>query len=294
MNDDFDQLDLTAAQLRLEFAAMVNMPRTSVTRTGKWVEGMVLPYLGLRFVLARKQYVRMILMPVILQTVIAVGLLSSFVLLGWLLKSWVQQAILAVVTYFRPETQVDSISEWSGVLVLALCGIACWYVFLVVWRISGGLLDDYFSDKITNRVMGDLGILRHAQSASVPNTILGGYRDAVLVHAGMALCSPLGLIPIVGVFAAGFGGGLIATFLHGTSQLITPLQGMGQSKKQALQTCFAQKWTVMGMAVSRDVLGPVPLFGGLMNAGEAVGRILLAARLLKLDAFDQQAISKNA
>ena len=50
----------------------------------------------------------------------------------------------------------------------------------------------------------------------------------------------------------------------------------------------------MGMAVSRDALGPVPLFGGLMNAGEAVGRILLAARLLKLDTFDQQAISENA
>ena len=71
MNDDFDQLDATAAQLRLEFAAMVNMPRMSVTRTGKWVEGVVLPYLGLRFVLARKQYVRMILMPVILQTAFA-------------------------------------------------------------------------------------------------------------------------------------------------------------------------------------------------------------------------------
>ena len=251
MNDDFDQLDATAAQLRLEFAAMVNMPRMSVTRTGKWVEGVVLPYLGLRFVLARKQYVRMILMPVILQTAFAVGLLTSFIFLGWLLKSWVQQVILTVVTYFRPETQVGSISEWSGFLVLALCGIACWYVFLVVWRISGGLLDDYFSDKITNRVMGDLGILSHAQFASVSGTILGGYRDAVLVHAGMAFCSPLGLDPSRRSFRRGIRRWLDCHVSARDKPVGDSVAGDGAVKKTSFANLLRSK-------VDRDGYGGVP------------------------------------
>lgn len=275
--------DPTKTQLQIEFSTIVDMPRTATSAREKFVEGAVLPLFGLRFALARKEYRRMVMTPVLLQTVISISLLTVFTLLVWLLKSWLQSGIASLAAYFRPQSDAQAIGEWSSVILLIVCGFACWYLFLVVWRISGGLLDDYFGDRITDTVMNNLGIVQFAQPASVSGTFLSGYRDAVLVHAGIAICSPLSLIPVVGVFAAAFGGALVGGFIHGTSQLVTPLQAMGKPRQEAIRICFRQRWTVVGMAASRDIVGPIPLFGGLINAGEAVGRILLAARLLKLD-----------
>ena len=131
--------------------------------------------------------------------------------------------------------------------------------------------------------MRELGIEQREQKASILRVVIAAYRDAALVNIGFAVLAPLTIVPVVGPVLITIGGTLVACFFHGVTQLSIPLQTMGLTWNQAFGVCFRHRWTVIGLAFSRDLAGPIPVFGGAISAFESIGRIYLAARLLSVD-----------
>lgn len=270
-------------QLRQDFDRLLLQRPRPVSRRAQFTEGLTAPWVGLKFVIANKGYLRSFVVPIVVQTLISVGLIALLIVSAQLLSGWVQNAIMAIVQYFRPDSVDEDLSRWATIAIYVAIGCLLLYVFRLVWRVTGGIVGDYFGDRITNQVMTDLGIETTQPANSMARTVFNTTKMMVLSHVVMLVCSPLSALPVVGTLVVLTAGSTAMLFLKGTDELSDPLISLGLTQEQAVQLSKRHKWTAMGLAASKAGLEPVPVLGGAISAAESIGRISVAMRLLELD-----------
>jgi len=276
-----DSPGVTAVEAsRREFQLIVERSQAGESRFGGFLEGVTAPYVGARFVLANKQYLRMFVLPVVVQTAISLSLILVLFFTGWFLADWLRAGITSVVNYFSADGVNEGVAQAANVLVYGLIFLVLFYLFQLIWRITGGIVNDYFGDRITRQVMQDLGIKTVQPATSMTRTVVSTARLIGISHIVMLLCSPLSVIPVVGTLAVLLVGTGAVLFLKGADELADPLMSLGLSRKEAFALSRHYRWTAIGLAASRAGLEPVPFFGGLISSSESVGRIAVAMRLL--------------
>lgn len=276
----------SANPLRQEFDKLVIQRPKAATRRGQFMEGLAAPLTGMKFVMARKGYLRSFVFPIVIQTLVSVGLIAILLMTGRLLTEWLHSGIMAIVEYFKPGAANEAVSQWATIALYALMFVLLLYGFQLAWRVTGGILDDYFGDQITNRIMTDLGIETVRPANSMLQTIFNTGKSVAVSHAVMLVCSPLSAVPVIGTLAVLAAGSTTMLFLKGADELSDPLMSLGLTRKEAFSLCKRHKWTAMGLAMSKAGLEPFPVIVGAFSAAaaaESVGRIAVAMRLLELD-----------
>lgn len=276
-----------ATGVQLQFEKMVSARALPKTRRGCLVEGLRAPITGLRFVAVQRQYLKLFFVPVAVQTILSTGLIICLAFAGWALSGWLQSAAVSAIAWLNSDVASETVGTLTQVLIVAAIVIAFFYLFNLLWRISGGLLDDYYGDVITNRVMTDLGVQNPTPPTSVGATIFNTVKAIGLGHLVVLICSPLSIVPVVGSFAAVGAGAVTMLFLKGADELSDPLTGFGVDSKQVLAMCGRHKLTTIGLAISKAALEPIPFIGGVLSAAESVGRIFVAKRLLNVESKSQ-------
>jgi len=273
-----------------------------MTSWGWFREGLMTPILGLKLLFRFKGLFWYFIIPVVIQTVISLVLLSLFYLLGTLLSGWIEWLIewsTLKISEITNQAESMELSGWADLLIK----IAIWipivlfffYVFVIVWRVTGGILTGYFGGRLTDKALQAAGFKFAAtQRTTFLGEIFTAWTQAALIAVPTSMVGGLlNLIPFVGTIIAipvvwGY-----TIFMTGYDELRDPLQKMGHSRLGTLKICWRHRAATVGLGLAKLVTQPIPLVGGIVQAAESLGRISLAMRILKADGTEISAFSES-
>lgn len=266
------------------------IPATSIA----WFrEGFQTPLIGLKQIFKLKGLFWYFIIPVAIQTVVSLLLLGLMYWLATLLAGWVKWLIeWSTKQVFALTNQAESVelSSWAETLI----HVAVWapivlfflYVFVIAWRLTGGVLTGYFGGRLTDRALRAAGYesIAGAQTTFF-GEILAAWSQAALIAVPTSIVGgALNLIPIVGPLVAVVGIWSYTIFVTGYDELRDPLQKMGHTRLSAFHICWRKRAATLGLGFAKLASAPIPLVGGIVQAAESLGRISLAIRIQKADA----------
>ncbi|MCG8650721.1 MAG: hypothetical protein MI861_12865 [Pirellulales bacterium] len=295
MNESTADPEITPADSE---AAKFNIPKLFLqqatskalphTKMGWLLDGLVSPLRGLTLLRHSWQKLTFYLVaPIAIQTVISTSIIALLFLVGSLINTslhWLMDLGLATLTdqTANTDSKVYLIADWTLTLMVWATGfVAFFFIFHLVWRVTGGIVCGYFSGKLTDAVMKERGFPMAAENTSFPGELASGFlHQGILVLLG-GMTSVLAAIPFIGIFIGAPINLLTLCFTTGIDELSDPLKNMGMGRLEIWRFCLRHRMATLGLGTARACTEPIPLIGGVARAAEALGRITLAVRLVE-------------
>ncbi len=261
------------------------LPKSS---KGWFLEGLLTPVFGITLLLKQKGLIWYFIIPVIIQTVVSIALLSLIYVVGEYVIEWLDLLIEWVVgetskiADIDQESTTESVSFFTTLAVRIFMGFVFFFIFLFCWRLTGGILTGYFGGLLTDKAIQSAGLkFDKRKETSFAGEIANGVFQAGALLLPQTLFGTLALIPIIGTLAAGLTGSVYACFLTGYGELRDPLEKMGHSRIKALKICGQNSAATTGLGLVKMTSEPIPILGGIVQASESLGRISLAIRIVR-------------
>ena len=269
---------------------------------GWFREGFTVPMLGLRLLFQSKGLLGYFIIPVAIQTVVSLAILGLLLLVGKSLVAWIKWLIeFSTIKILELTGQAGSIelSGWSDLLLKIVIWVPIvlffLYLFVILWRVTGGVLTGYFGGRLTDKLLRSASIeLPDTQQTTFPGEVFNAWAQAALIAIPNSMIGGLlNMVPFVGTLAAipivlGY-----TIFVTGLDELRDPLQKLGLSRVDALRTCWRHRFATIGLGLAKLITQPIPLIGGLVQTAESLGRISLAIRIMKVDRTGYSALSES-
>ena len=293
----------TSEQLNIDAYKKFDPRTTPLPKStrGWFAEGFMTPILGLKMLLQYKGLLWYFLLPVFLQTVMSLALLGVMYLIAQVVFDWGHWLVgwvtgsAADLANLRESPSIDTVNKVADVAVIIVIGFVFAYLYLLFWRISGGILTGYFGGRLTDKAIQAAGLEFDAKRKT---TVLGEVANGVFHAVAMVLPQPvfgtLAFIPVVGTLVAAVVTSGYVVFLTGYGELRDPLEKMGMSRLDALRVCSQNKAATTGLGLAKMSSEPVPLVGGIVQASESLGRIALALRVVKASESKKSEIQELA
>ncbi len=260
-----------------------------------FVKGFLLPVKGAKLLLSTRRTKRWAAMPLIVNFIIYIMLLSTFFWLVSLLKipqlswefwgsfgSWLSTII----------NDMAGILKWTICIPLAFA--LCYFTFTVVGMVVAAPFNDILSEKLENYICLDRSIsdvaqerpLRLDMKAAVIS-IISSLKFAFRQILYSILVLPLLLIPFVGATVLF----LVTAYYSGIGFLDVGMARNYLPHQCKLPAIYQNRWQVIGFGAGMDLLFMIPFAGLLMlPLGVSGGTILYCdiewEKLLKNDNFD--------
>ncbi len=255
---------------------LVIAPATS--RVGKFFEGALVPWLGLRVLWLRPRLWYYAVVPVLLNiAIMVVALLTMFALgtgffalLIWLLEDWQGSWFYAKL----------------GVLTFALVAtfILCVGVAVIMWRLLSTLFCGYFYAQIAKSVEIDLGMKpQEMGEISMWRELGDALKDMGWLLVSLALAILVSLIPVVGAPVALAYSFYFQILTCGRDQLSYPLSLRGKHRQQRAAFCREHFTHTLGLGSVVLAMEFIPIVGALFMVTAAAGAVVLHRRLLQTE-----------
>jgi uncharacterized protein involved in cysteine biosynthesis len=254
---------------------------------GWFAAGLATPLEGLKLAMQTKGLYRNLITPILIQAIVSTGLLSLTYFAADYLLDKIHYAINQVSQWLGnselvvPGISTETINTSATVAVWCFVVLGFLWAFVVLWRLTGGIVCGYYGGRICEAAIRQKG---WAKDGLRDTTMIGEMINGILFTFLLTLIQPvLGVvpfIPFVGPIIAVLVGGVYAAFLTGYGELRDPLEQMGVSKLKAFQLCAKYSGATLGIGCSTLFSQPIPFLGGLVQAAESLGRISLARRIL--------------
>lgn len=250
------------------------------------------PILGFRVLFQYKGLFWYFLLPIVFQTLLSLLLLAFFYGIGSFIAGWIEWLVewsTLQISSLTGQPESIELSPWAATAIK----VAIWtpivltaaYIFIIIWRLTGGVLTGYFGGRLTDKAMKFAGFEFDVKDET---TFLNELMNSWLTTAWIAIPASIigtvfNIIPVVGSFLAIPVIWLFASFITGVDELRDPLKKFGKSRVQIFQICNRNRAATIGIGLAKMASEPIPLIGGLVQASEALGRIYFAMRILEAD-----------
>ena len=264
-----------------------------------FIRGLMTPLYGLSILMKYKKLSWYFILPIIVQSVIAALIWGVLYLMLQPIVGWSESLITRTFNWISGGVFSESVENGFGDFILhfivwslvVLVGI---YIFVVLWRMTGGIVTGYFAGKLTDAAMRemnlDLGNSKFTVDDRERTSLVGEVINALLNVGLLSLSGPLAAgtlaIPLLGPFVAAATVPMFGMFIQGADQLFDPLSHFGMSRIKALRFCSKFKSATIGVGFSTNILQPVPFIGGIAEASGSLGRILIAKQMV--DSLEQK------
>jgi uncharacterized protein involved in cysteine biosynthesis len=240
----------------------------SNSKTTDFREGLQVPLDGLRYLTAHRELWHYAALPILLNV-----LITAFILF----------LLVAAGAWFAVEIHPEFADTWWGAIleVLSVAGILVVALALAAaaWFVLNAVLCGHFYGKLARQVELQLGTPGESLiEVPLRHQVVDTLRDlaALLgINAGLLL---LNLVPFIGSLAALMLGVYFNGFIFGAEYLDFPLSLRGLRRNAKRDLCRAHRWETVGLGTGVFAFNLVPLAGSVLNAGAAVGAVLLFHR----------------
>lgn len=247
---------------------VVPLTHVSLSKSTDFREGLQAPLDGLRYLGEHRELWQYAVLPIALNL-----LITAFVLL----------ILIAAGAWFVEQIHPKFSPTWWGTVLEVFAGAGILVIALALaaaaWLALNGILCGYFYAKLARQVELQLGT-RPDEMFEVPlrHQIIDTLRDLGALLVINAALLPLNLVPLVGSLLALVLGFYFNGFIFGADYLDFPLslRGLRRNAKRAI--CRAHRWQTIGLGTGVFAFNLVPIIGSILNAGAAVGAVLLFHR----------------
>jgi len=243
-------------------------PRSSISKSSDVRRGIAAPLEGLRYLVAHAELWRYAILPIVLNV-----LVTGLVLL----------ILVGAGAWFAVRIHPSFSPTWWGTVLEILAGAGILVVALalaaIAWLLLNGILCGHFYAKLAKRVELQLGTPPEAlREVPLGQQIVDTFRDVgalLAINIGLLL---LNIVPLVGSVAALLLGVYFDGFIFGRDYLDYPMSLRGMPRAMKLQLARSHRWQTIGLGTGVFAFTLVPIIGSVLNAGAAVGAVLLFHR----------------
>ena len=243
-------------------------PRSSISKSSDVRRGIAAPLEGLRYLVAHAELWRYAILPIVLNV-----LVTGLVLL----------ILVGAGAWFAVRIHPSFSPTWWGTVLEILAGAGILVVALalaaIAWLLLNGILCGHFYAKLAKRVELQLGTPPEAlREVPLGQQIVDTFRDVgalLAINIGLLL---LNIVPLVGSVAALLLGVYFDGFIFGRDYLDYPMSLRGMPRAMKLQLARSHRWQTIGLGTGVFAFTLVPIVGSVLNAGAAVGAVLLFHR----------------
>jgi uncharacterized protein involved in cysteine biosynthesis len=250
-------------------------PPIAATRLGRFREGAAAPWVGLRFLNARRPLWKYAAAPIAVNVAITAALVAFLILAFAWATSAVKPRFDAATVDWPAPVRFGAELAVAVVLLIAFVGIA-----LILWRILTGVLCGLLYELLAKRVEEELGVAPgELRGLSFSYQVADTLYDLAALAAIHATFFLVGLLPLVGAPLAVAGDFGFTWFLFGADFLDFPLALRGGRRKEKRRFCREHLSHTLGLGAAVFVLQLIPLMGALFLTTAVVGAVVLHRRL---------------
>lgn len=254
---------------------MVVIPSRS--RVGQFFEGILVPWLGLKVLIARPQLWGYAIIPVLLNIAIMLATLFAIFAIG--------SGILTGLWFLLG-------GEWNSgwwllakiaILIVGLLStiMICIAAAVIMWRFFSAMFCGYFYGKIAMAVERELGLSEDDMRAiSMVHEIRDAAIDMGWLLISLAIALLVSLIPFIGAPVALAYSLYFQILTCGRDQFSFPLSLRGKGRAERIEFCREHLPHTMGVGTVVLVMEFIPIIGAIFMVTAAAGTVVLHRRLL--------------
>ena len=246
------------------------------SQAGKFLEGIFVPWLGLRVLIVRPRLWGYAIVPVLINLAIMAAAIFAMFTIG--------SALLALLWWSLGGEWNEGWWLVAKIAIVILGGIStimvCIAAAVIMWRLLSAMFCGYFYGRIATAVELELGLpAEEMQPISIWREMRDAFTDMGWLMTSLAVALVVSLIPFIGAPIALAYSLYFQILTCGRDQFSYPLSLRGKHRAERVAFCQQHFTHTMGVGTVVLAMEFIPIVGALFMVTAAAGAVILHRRL---------------